>query len=36
MNVSLHPGNNELAVGESSRLEDACKLANRLELIPWQ
>ena len=35
VNISLHPGNNELVVGEKSRLEDACELARGRELIQW-
>jgi hypothetical protein len=36
VNISLHPGNNELVVGDNSRSEAACELARRQELIPWQ
>lgn len=35
VNISLHPGNNELVVGEDSRLEKACELARGQELIQW-
>jgi glycosyltransferase involved in cell wall biosynthesis len=35
VNLSLHPGNNELAVGASSRLDAACHLARSRELGPW-
>ncbi len=35
VNISLHPGNNELVVGEKSRLEEACELARGRELIQW-
>jgi hypothetical protein len=35
VNIALHPGNNELVVGDDGRLEDACALARRQELIPW-
>jgi hypothetical protein len=35
VNISLHPGNNELTVGEKSRLEEACKLAATQELTQW-
>jgi hypothetical protein len=35
VNISVHPGNNELVVGEKSRAEAACELACRQELNPW-
>ena len=35
VNISLHPGNNELFVGKKSRLEAASELARSQELIQW-
>ncbi|HMD61090.1 MAG TPA: hypothetical protein VKG78_06645, partial [Opitutaceae bacterium] len=35
VNISLHPGNNELVVGGDSRLEEACELARSQELTQW-
>jgi hypothetical protein len=34
-NISVHPGNNELVVGDKSRLDWACELACRQELNSW-
>src|SRR5262249_13690582 len=35
VNISLHPGNKELEVGERSRLEGAAQLARSQELTSW-
>ncbi len=35
VNISLHRGNNELLVGEKSRLETASELARSQELTQW-
>lgn len=35
VNVALHPGNNELAVGQESRLSEATDLANAQEMTQW-
>jgi Glycosyl transferase family 2 len=35
VNISLHPGNNELVVGDDSRLAEAQELAKRQEMTRW-
>jgi len=35
VNISLHPGNNELVVGDDSRLKQARELAERQEMTQW-
>lgn len=35
VNISLHPGNNELLVGDDTRLAAACALADAQEMTQW-